>query len=186
MSIYQGLNVEAYDRQYSDRVLLHRITRYFAPHRKRVLVVACLITAIALVGAAQPFVVARALDSLVASPRLEVVLGVAATVLTFGLFNWGGNWLRRRLTAWIIGDIVLALRRDAFQASVGHDMSFFDEFRSGRIISRITSDTEEFAQVVQLVTDLLSQLMLVAILLVVLLDVSWRLTLLVQIGRAHV
>ena len=179
MSIYQGLNVEAYDRQYSDRVLLGRIARYFAPHRKRVLVVACLITAIALVGAAQPFVVARALDSLVASPRLEVVLGVAAAVLAFGLLNWGGNWLRRRLTAWIIGDIVLALRRDAFQASVGHDMSFFDEFRSGRIISRITSDTEEFAQVVQLVTDLLSQLMLVAILLVVLLDVSWQLTLLV-------
>jgi ATP-binding cassette subfamily B protein len=179
MSIYQGLDVEAYDRQYSDRALLHRIVRYFVPHRKRVIVVACLITAIALVGAAQPFVVARALDSLVASPRLEVVLGVAAAVLAFGLFNWGGNWLRRRLTAWVIGDIVLALRRDAFQASVGHDMSFFDEFRSGRIISRITSDTEEFAQVVQLVTDLLSQLMLVAILLVVLLDVSWRLTLLV-------
>ena len=49
------------------------------------------------------------------------------------------------------------LRQDAFTASVNHDMSFFDEFQSGRIISRITSDTQEFSQVVLLVTDLVGQ-----------------------------
>ncbi len=62
----------------------------------------------------------------------------------------------------VIGDVVRALRSDAFHASVRHDMSFFDEFHSGRIISRITSDTEEFAQVVLLVTDLIGQVLLVA------------------------
>ena len=179
MSIFQGLNTEAYDREYTDRELVGRIIRYFAPHRGRVMVVAALITAIAVAGAAQPLVVARSLDSLVQSPRLPVILGLVAAVLGFGVLNWGGNWLRRRLTARIIGRVVLALRRDAFQASVQHDMSFFDEFRSGRIISRITSDTEEFAQVVQLVTDLLSQLMLIGILLIALFGVSWRLTLMV-------
>ena len=179
MSIFQGLNTEAYDRQYSDRELMRRIFGYFAPDRSRILVVALLITAIASAGAAQPLVVARGLDALVQSPRLEVVLSVVAVVLASGVFNWGGNWLRRRLTARVIGDVVLALRRDAFQASVGHDMSFFDEFHSGRIISRITSDTEEFAQVVQLVTDLLSQLMLIGILVVVLFTVSQQLTLMV-------
>jgi ATP-binding cassette subfamily B protein len=58
-----------------------------------------------------------------------------------------------------------------------HDMSFFDEFQSGRIISRITSDTEEFSQVVMLVTDLVGQLLLVFILTIFLFTVSWRLTL---------
>ena len=179
MSIFHGLDTEAYDRQYSDRELVRRIVGYFAPHRGRTIVVATLITAIAVAGAAQPLVVARSLDVLIASPRLEVIAALVAAVLAFGVFNWGGNWLRRRLTARIIGDVVLALRRDAFQASVQHDMSFFDEFRSGRIISRITSDTEEFAQVVQLVTDLLSQLMMIVILLIALLNVSWQLTLMV-------
>lgn len=56
-------------------------------------------------------------------------------------------------------------------------MSFFDEIQSGRIISRINSDTQEFSQVVVLVTDLISQLMLVAILIVALFTVSWQLTL---------
>jgi ATP-binding cassette subfamily B protein len=75
--------------------------------------------------------------------------------------------------------VVRALRRDAFDAVVQHDMSFFDEFRSGRIISRITSDTEEFANVVQLIADLLSQVTLIVILLVRLFQISWQLSLMI-------
>ena len=181
MGFFRGLNSEAYDRQYSDRELLRRVSAYFGPHRLRILFIAFLITALATAGAAQPVLISRALDVLVVSPRLEVLLLLVAAVMGFGLVNWGGNWLRRRLTAHIIADVIQALRNDAFQASIRHDMSFFDEFRSGRIISRITSDTEEFAQVSQLITDLLSQLMMVAILLVVLVNVSWRLTLMVLV-----
>ncbi len=180
MSLFHGLDREAYDREYSDRELLQRIVRYFAPHTKRALVIGVVIIAIAFVGAEQLFIISRGLDDLlqdVDSIALRPVLVLGAAVVGTGIFNWAGNWLRRRLTARIIGDVVRALRKDAFDAVVQHDMSFFDEFRSGRIISRITSDTEEFANVVQLVTDLLSQLTLVAILLVRLFQISWRLTL---------
>ncbi len=180
MGLFRGLDTEAYDRQYNDRELLRRISSYFAPHVRRVLGIAVLIAAIGLVGAGQPYAISRGLDALVVAPqRLDIVLGLVAAVLGFGVFNWGGNWLRRLAIARVIGDVVLALRRDAFQASVQHDMSFFDEFLSGRIISRITSDTDEFAQVVQLVTDLISQLLVVIILLVPLLNTSWQLTLLI-------
>lgn len=180
MSLFHGLDREAYDREYSDRELLRRIVRYFAPHRKRALIVAVAIVAIAFVGAEQLFIMSRGLDDLlqdVDAMPLRLILVLGAAVLATGIFNWAGNWLRRHLTARIIGDVVRALRKDAFDAVVQHDMSFFDEFRSGRIISRITSDTEEFANVVQLVTDLLSQLTLIAILLVRLFQISWRLTL---------
>jgi ATP-binding cassette subfamily B protein len=177
MSVFFGLDTEAYDRQYTDQELLRRISRYFAPYLRRVLLVGGLVTTIALVGAAQPLVVSRGLDLVLVSPTLTVILGLVLIVLIIGILNWAGNWLRRRLTARVIGDVVLSLRTDAFQASVGHDMSFFDEFQSGRIISRITSDTEEFSQVVLLVTDLIGQVLLVAILTVVLFTISWQLTL---------
>jgi ATP-binding cassette subfamily B protein len=177
MSFFYGLDTEAYDRDYSDRELIQRILGYFAPHRRRVLIIAFFITSVAVAGAAQPFVVARGLDVLVESPSAGVLVGLVAVVLTVGIFNWAGNWVRRRLTARVIGDVVSALRADAFRASVRHDLSFFDEFQSGRIISRITSDTQEFAQVVLLVTDLIGQLMLVAILIIALFTVSWQLTL---------
>lgn len=177
MSVFYGLDAEAYDREYSDWELIRRIAGYFAPHRRRVFITAIFITGIAVAGAAQPIIIARGLDLLIESRSLEVVLGLSGIALAIGIFNWAGNWVRRRLTARVIGDVVLALRRDAFRASVQHDMSFFDEFRSGRIISRITSDTQEFSQVVLLITDLISQLMLVMILIVVLFTISWQLTL---------
>jgi ATP-binding cassette subfamily B protein len=177
MSVFFGLDTEAYDRQYSDRELIRRILRYFAPHRRRVLVVGAIIAAVSLVGAAQPLVVSRGLDLLVASPDLALVIGLTAVVLVIGLLNWAGAWLRRRLTVRVIGDVMRTLRSDAFHASVRHDMSFFDEFQSGRIISRITSDTEEFSQVVLLVTDLMGQILLVLILTLALFTVSWQLTL---------
>jgi ATP-binding cassette subfamily B protein len=177
MSVFFGLDTEAYDREYSDKELLQRILRYFAPHRRRVVGIGLIITAVSLAGAAQPLAVSRGLDLLVASPRLEILLGLVGIVLVIGILNWTGNWARRRLTARVIGDVMLELRRAAFASSVHHDMSFFDEFQSGRIISRITSDTEEFAQVVQLVTDLISQILLILVLLIVLFTVSWQLTL---------
>ncbi len=181
MSVFFGLDTEAYDRQYTDRELIARILRYFAPHRRRVVSVGLLIAVLSLVGAAQPLVVARGLDLLIASPGMTLVLGLTAAVLTIGVLYWGGNWLRRRTVVRVIGDVVRTLRSDAFRSSVHHDLSFFDEFQSGRIISRITSDTEEFAQVVLLVTDLLGQILLVAVLTTVLFAISWQLTLLLLI-----
>ncbi len=50
-------------------------------------------------------VVARGLDVLVVSPRLDVVLVLAAAVLAIGTFSWGGNWLRRWITARAIADV---------------------------------------------------------------------------------
>ena len=177
MSVFFGLDTEAYDRQYTDGELLRRIAGYFAPHRRRVTIIGILVAALSLVGAAQPMVVSRGLDLLVVSPDLPLVLVIVAAVLIIGVANWTGNWVRRRLIGRVIADTVLTLRQDAFAASVNHDMSFFDQFQSGRIISRVTSDTEEFAQVVLLVTDLIGQLLLVLVLTAVLFTISWQLTL---------
>ncbi len=182
MGFFQGLDREAYDRQYSDRQLVRRIAEYFKPHSKAVIGVSALVTLIAIIGALQPVVIARILDLLLEDrTRLDLMLALVGFVLFYGVANWGGNWVRRRITSRVIGDIVAQLRVDAFSASIRHDMAFFDEFRSGRIISRITSDTEEFAQVVQLVTDLIGRLLEALLLTIFLFTISWRLTLLLVV-----
>jgi len=77
-----------------------------------------------------------------------------------------------------VGDVVLQLCKDAFAAVMSRDMSFFDEFVSGKIVSRVTSDTENFATVVTLSLNLLSQLLLFVLVAVVLFIRNWRLALL--------
>jgi ATP-binding cassette subfamily B protein len=180
MGFFYGLNQEAYDRQYSDKELLQRIFGYFKPHTAKIILVAVITVASSLLGVLPRIVLAWGVDQFAPNPQqLGLMLGLAAVMLTFGVTDWASNWIRRRMLARIIGDIIQTLRDDAFAASMRHDMSFFDEFRSGRIISRITSDTEEFSRMVQLVTDLIGQVLQIVILFGYMFSISWRLTLMI-------
>ena len=73
--------------------------------------------------------------------------------------------------------MVLKLREDAFDAVMKRDLSFYDAFPSGKIVSRVNSDTQAFSQVITLTIDLGSQLLLVVLLLGYLFYFSPRLTL---------
>ncbi len=180
MGFFRGLEGEEYDREYGDRALIERIYRYFRPYGKQVIIAAVLTVSLSFVAIVPRIITARGLDVLVGNRRdLTMILGIVAAVLLSGAFDWGGTWLNRRLLARVSGSIMQKLRDDAFSASIRHDLSFFDQYPSGGIISRITSDTEEFAGVVQLVTDFLGQVLQVLFLVGYLFSISWRLTLMV-------
>ncbi len=176
MSFFSNLDTERYDRQYPDRQLVRRMLDYFRPHRGRLGIVAALLLIISLAGAAQPWIVARGVDLLRADLALRNIILLGGTILVIGIGNWLANWLRRRITGRVIGDTVLTLRTEAFRAAADHDLSFYDEFSSGRIVTRITSDTQEFGQVVMLITDLISQFAQAFILGVVLFNIDLRLS----------
>lgn len=177
MGFFSGLNAEAYDRSYPDRELVGRILAYFRPHASRMVLIVIGLLVIAGSSAATPLLVSRGLDLLAIRSTREAMLGISGSLFLIGVVSWGVNWVRRRLTVRAVGDVMLSLRQNAFRASASHDMSFYDEFSSGRIVSRITSDTRDFGHVVVLVTDLASQIVQAFILLGVLASTDWRLTL---------
>lgn len=163
MGFFSGLDTEAYDRQYSDRELVKRIIQYFKPHSRRLLIVTIFLILIAVSGAAVPILVSRTVDALSQEMEDAQMWLLGGAVLAAGVFTWGGNWIRRRLLARATQDVIMDIRVEAFRAAANHDLSFYDEFSSGRIVSRITSDTREFGQVVILVTDLVTQLVQAAL-----------------------
>lgn len=158
MSFFGNLDPEAYDRTYSDRQILRRMARYFGPHRRDLLVIVVGLTLTGALEVVFPLSISRGVNALAENPSQSFFIGLLALVLVTGVISWAVNYLRRRLTARIIGNVVYAMRRDAFNATMAHDLSFYDEYRSGRIVSRITSDTQEFAQVATLVVDTVSQM----------------------------
>ena len=177
MGFFANIDPETYDRQYSDRQLLAGMWSYFRPYERRLLIIAALLVVIAVAGAALPLVVARSLDVIESDPSAARIGLLSGLVLASGVITWAANWGRRRLTTRVLGDGVLSLRSDAFSAAAGHDLSFYDKHSSGRIVSRITSDTKDFGDVVILVTDVLSQFVQAIILAVILFTIDVRLTL---------
>ncbi len=177
MGFFANLDVEGYDRQYSDRELLQGIGAYFRPHLKRLLLISLMLLIIAGSNATLPVLVGRGIDMLQAKDDPVLLALLTSAVFLFGVLAWFASWVRRRMTVRTIGDVVLKLRVDAFRASVNHDLSFFDKYSSGRIVSRITTDTRDFGEVVTLVSDVTSQFIQAGILAALLIKIEWRLAL---------
>lgn len=177
MSILDGLDVEAYDRSYSDVQLFRRILKYFATQQREVAVVVATLVLITIAELVQPIIISQGVASLAENPSTATLVALVVAVFVASCAAWVANLIRRRASGRAVGNMVRDLRNDAFKAAMSRDMSFYDQFASGKIVSRITSDTQDFAQVVVLVTDLLSQLLVLVILFVILLNIEWRLAL---------
>ncbi len=178
--ILDGLDAEAYDREYSDRQLLARILAYFRPHLSIMAGVAGLIVLNSVMDAAFPILIARGLDQLEGAANLGATIWqrtawLIGAILLSGALSWIFNFFRQKYTARTVGDVVLKLRQDAFDAVLQRDMSFYDEFSTGRIVSRVTSDTQDFSNVVTLTLDLMSQVLIVIIVVSILVWIDLRL-----------
>jgi ABC-type multidrug transport system fused ATPase/permease subunit len=177
--ILDGLETEAYESQYSDRELLRRILGYFRPYARQMLLVAGAITLNSIVGSAGSILISKAIDILAHNPATGGMLLLTGGVLLLGVAGWGFNYVQRLFGARVTGDVVLQLREDVFNAAIRQDMSFYDEHPSGKIVSRVTSDTQDFSDVASLVLNLISQLLLVTLLTIWLFTINVWLTLLI-------
>jgi ATP-binding cassette, subfamily B, bacterial len=180
--IMDGLDAEAYDREYKDRQLIERIIDYFRPHFPTMGIVAGLIVLNSVMDAAFPFLIARSLDRLEDTPGLNQTIWqqtawLIAAIFLSGVLSWTFNFFRQKYTARTVGNVVLKLRQDAFDAVLARDMSFYDDYSSGKIVSRVTSDTQDFSNVVTLTLNLMSQVLIVLIVVGLLVFINLRLAL---------
>jgi ABC-type multidrug transport system fused ATPase/permease subunit len=100
MGFFVGLDSEGYDRQYSDRQLVERIGRYFAPHRAKLVWATVLLLVISVAGAATPVLVARTVDvmdqpvSSLGGVGDSMIWLLSAAVFAAGLLTWAPIWQR--------------------------------------------------------------------------------------------
>ncbi|MGH3489000.1 MAG: ABC transporter ATP-binding protein, partial [Actinopolymorphaceae bacterium] len=159
--IMEGLDAEDYDRRYADRDLVRRILRYFRPKLPAMAVVAAMIVATSALQSVLPVVISWGIDQLADDRSNSFLTILVALILLSGVLAWGTNYVRQALSARVTGDVVLTIREHAFAAVLKRDLSFYDENPSGKIVSRVTSDTDDFANTVTLTMNLLSQVLLV-------------------------
>jgi len=176
--IFDGLDTESYDREYSDRDLLRRIVSYFRPFGRKMALVALMLTLQSVAGSGRPIVIAKAIDQVAETPTIYRMAFAASLLLIFGAAAWVTNFIRQWHSARVVGDVVLQLRADALDATIRHDMPFFDKHPTGKIVSRVTSDTQAFSDVVGLVINLISQVLIIIIIIIWLFNINIGLTLL--------
>ena len=116
--VMQGLDAEDYDRQYSDRELLRRISGYFRPAAGAMALVGVMITLNSIMQMVQPLAISEGIDRIRDDGAGSVLWWLTAVILLAGVMAWGFNYVRQTVTARVVGDVVLALRTDAFDATM--------------------------------------------------------------------
>ncbi len=173
-AIFGGLQGDNYDRNYSDTYLFSRVGDYMRGHKRQVGLGLLGFLVAGIMRAASPVAISAAVDELInGSGALNLVFLVLTVIAVTGYVS---NYSRRRFTVVVIGRIVAQMRKDAFEAAIERDLAFYDRHKTGTVVSRITSDTQEFGEVMLLGSDVIAQFLTVIVLFVALLGYSVELT----------
>jgi len=175
-AVLGGLDKDRYDRQYSDRYLFGRLWQYMQPYRRQFYITSAMGLVFALLFAASPILISIGVEQLEVDATVEVIMVIVGALGVAAVVQYAANWLQRRTVARLLGHVIADVRKDAFAASLDRDMAFYDENKTGKVLSRITSDTEEFIQIMLLSTQLVSQIVQVFVLLSVLISRNVMLT----------
>ncbi|RRR66300.1 MAG: ABC transporter ATP-binding protein [Candidatus Viridilinea halotolerans] len=174
--IFDGLDAEAYDRKYSDGTLVRRILDYFRPQGGKMLIAALMVTGTAALDAGIPIFIALSLDWIGDDPSTQLVVTLACILAALGASSWVFNLVRQTFSAQAVGNVVLKLREDAVDAVLRHDLSFYDQFATGKIVSRVNSDSAAFTQVMTLTMEFISRILLIVFIVGYLATVNLLLT----------
>jgi len=175
---FNSLEQEKYDRQYSDSYLLRRIGSYFSHFRRELLIIAGTLISFSLTGALTPIIISTGVDALQNQRGTPTLILLIVALLVTSVVDYLMNWFRRRLIARVVGEGISQMRKDAFAAAVNRDLAFYDDNKSGKVVSRITSDTQDFGNIIVIASDIFTQFVELIILFLVLSSRSWQLTLL--------
>src|SRR5690606_35435202 len=138
---------------------------YFEPFRVQVINIVIGFIFLAVVTALRPVLVSAGITALEQDNPDSTIPLLIMALLFAGVTEYVMQWTRRRLLTRVLGNVVAQMRKDAFTAAVERDLAFYDENKSGKIVSRITGDTQEFADVVLVSSDVVSQIIQVTILI---------------------
>src|SRR5882762_5960058 len=158
---------------------LRKLVRYFRPYRFSLAVAISCILGYVLFNLSIPLVVGRAIDANWTDVNWTRLTVAALKVL--GLSAVGGFFLflQRRIITGLSRHVEYDLRQDFYASLVDQPLSFFQEHRTGDLMSRATNDLAAVRQLVGPMIMYSAQTLFTVIVLVPLLFIiNWKLTLL--------
>ena len=178
MSLYNAMNAES-DRRPFSKATMRRIGEFARPHRRRLAWFLLLSVVTAALAVATPVLAGRVLDAIVKGEALSTIVGLAALIAVIAVLEAGLGLATRGLSASIGEGLILDLRTTVFDHVQRMPIAFFTRTRTGALVSRLNSDVigaqRAFSNTL---SGVVSNLVTLALTLVVMLGISWQITLL--------
>ena len=177
-SLYHAMHAQEQRRPFS-RATLRRIGQFARPHRRALTVFLGLSVLGAVLAVATPVLAGRAVDRIVHGSPVGPVVWIAVSIAVIAVAEAGVGLLTRWLSASIGEGLILDLRTAVFDHVQRMPIAFFTRTRTGALVSRLNNDVigaqRAFSDTLSGVAGNLVTLILT---LVVMLGISWQITLL--------
>ncbi len=176
--LHSVMNAEQERRPFA-RATLRRIGAFARPHRARIARFVLLGVATALLAVATPVLAGKVVDAIVSGDDEGEVVRLALLIALIAVAEAALGILARRLSASLGEGLILDLRTAVFDHVQRMPVAFFTRTRTGALVSRLNNDVigaqRAFSNTL---SGVVSNLVTLLLTLVVMLTLSWQITLL--------
>ncbi|WP_433830365.1 ABC transporter ATP-binding protein [Actinoplanes sp. CA-015351] len=177
-SMYHAMNQQDERRPFS-MATLKRIARFARPHRRALTGFLLLSVVTAALAVATPVLAGRVVNAIVGGDDAKLVVLLAVAIGVISLTESGLGLVQRWLSAGIGEGLILDLRTAVFDHVQKMPVAFFTRTRTGALVSRLNNDVigaqRAFSDTL---SGVVGNLVGLALTLVVMIGISWQITLL--------
>ena len=163
----------------ANRALLTRIWHFAARHHRRLGGFVGVSVVSALLGVATPLLAGKVVDQIVNGGAASVVVTIAAIIAAVAVAETAVSLVTRWLSSTIGEGLILDLRTAVFDHVQCMPVAFFTRTRTGALVSRLGNDVlgaqRAFSDTL---SGVVSNIVTLTLTLVVMLSISWQITLL--------
>jgi ATP-binding cassette subfamily B protein len=173
---YFGLEEEGYDRIYSDRELFSRVVKLFNPYKSSMIIVIIFLVLSSVTSGLTPFFMTQIISHLELSSDSFILILFIIITFVINSLGYVFNYVNQRTKNRMVYDVCYHLRRQTNLRVLEQDLSFFDKYPTGKIVSRINSDGQKFGGSITMFTDLIASFLMLIIVIIPMIILSPILT----------
>ncbi|MGQ0838958.1 ABC transporter ATP-binding protein [Actinokineospora sp.] len=178
MSLYRTMHAQE-DKRTLSRDTFRRIWEFAQPHRKWLAWFLALSIVLSALAVATPVLAGRVVDAIVGAGTTGTVVMLAVVIAIVAVVEAGLALVGRWLSASIGEELILDLRTRVFDHVQRMPIAFFTRTRTGALVSRLNNDVigaqRAFSDIL---SGVVGNLVTLALTLVVMIGISWQITLL--------
>ncbi|MEU5977563.1 ABC transporter ATP-binding protein [Streptomyces sp. NPDC047315] len=175
---YRAMHAEQ-DRRPFNRATMRRIWAFARPHRREIGFFLGLSVLIALLAVATPVLAGRVVNAIVSDGAADTVVQLALLIAVIAVAEAGLGLVERWYSARLGEGLILDLRRAVFDHVQKMPVAFFTRTRTGALVSRLNNDVIGAQRAFSTtLSGVAGDLVTLVLTLVVMLTLSWQITLL--------
>src|SRR5579859_5935408 len=154
-----------------------RVWPYLRRYRGPIMLLVLVTSVDSAIAVTIPLILRLIIDDGILRHRESVVVALALTVAGLALVEAGAQHVSSRYSDWIGGSLVLELRTSVFRHLLRQPLAFFTRTQTGSLVSRMEDISETQRAVGDLMSESLSLLLNLALVLSAMFWLSWQLSL---------